>query len=107
MPHYAHVRVEHGSTLYPPGAVVPDDLPGLDDLIAYGSVSTEPFTRKVVVDAQNRVIDPNSARVEAFAGDFTADDIDDPDTDTPSLGPPDSDEQIQHATQHDEGSVDG
>ena len=47
MPHYAHTVVEHGSTKYQPGDVVPDDLSGLDELIEHGSVSTEQFTRQI------------------------------------------------------------
>ncbi len=99
MPHYAHIVIEHGSTKYQPGDVVPDDLPGLDDLAEHGSVSTEQFTRQVTVDAQGRVI--GDAHVETFAGDFTTDDIADPDTVTPSLGRPGDPEQVAHAAQHD------
>ena len=106
MPHYAHTVVEHGDTKYPAGALVPDDLPGLADLLEFGSVSTEPFTRKVIVDAENRVIDPNAAHVEAFAGDFTGEEIDDPDTDTPSLGRPGDPEQVEHAATYDAGEAD-
>ena len=104
MPHYAHTVVEHGSTRYQPGDVVPDDLPGIDELAAAGSVSTEQFTRTVQVDAQNRII--GDAHVEAFAGDFTGEQIDDPDTDTPSLGRPGDPEQVAHAAQHDAGEAD-
>ena len=104
MPHYAHTVVEHGSTRYQPGDVVPDDLPGIDELAAAGSVSTEQFTRTVQVDAQNRII--GDAHVEAFAGDFTGEEIDDPDTPTPSLGRPGDHEQVAHAAQHDAGEAD-
>lgn len=101
---YAHSVIEHGSVKYQPGDRVPDDLPGLDELANYGSVSTEPFTRQVTVDAQGRVI--GDAHVEAFAGDFTGEDIDDPDTDTPSLGRPGDPEQVEHAANHDAGEGD-
>lgn len=104
MPHYAHTVVEHGSVKYQPGQVVPDDLPGIDELLEHGSVSTEQFTRTVTVDAAGRVV--GDAHVEAFAGDFTGDDIDDPDTDTPSLGRPGDTEQVAHAAQHDSGEAD-
>ena len=46
------------------------------------------------------------AHVEAFAGDFTGEDIDDPDTDTPSLGRPGDPEQVEHAANHDAGEGD-
>lgn len=95
MPHYAHTLIEHGSVKYQPGSVVPDGLPGLDELAAAGSVSTEQFTRQVTVDGQGRVI--GDAHVEAFAGDFTTDDIADPDVVTPSLGRPGDPEQLAHA----------
>ncbi len=103
MPYYAHTLIEHGSAKYQPGDVVPDDLPGLDELAAAGSVSAEQFTRTVTVDAQNRVI--GDAHVETFAGDFTGDDIDDPDTTTPSLGRPGDPEQLAHADRHDSGEA--
>ena len=103
MPHYAHTVVEHGSTKYQPGDVVPDDLSGLDELIEHGSVSTEQFTRRVTVDGQGRVI--GDAHVEAFAGDFTTDDIADPTIDTPSLGRPGDPEQLDHAARHDSAEV--
>lgn len=104
MPHYAHTVIEHGSVKYQPGDVVPADLPGLDELADAGSVSTEQFTRQVTVDAQGRVI--GDAHVEAFAGDFTGQDIDDPETDTPSLGSPGDPEQVEHAANHDAGEAD-
>lgn len=104
MPHYAHTLIEHAGSKYPAGSVVPDDLPGLDELAAAGSVSTEQFVRTVQVDAQNRVI--GDAHVEAFAGDFTGQDIDDPETDTPSLGSPGDPEQVEHAANHDAGEAD-
>ena len=103
MPHYAHTLIEHGSTKYQPGDVVPDDLPGLDELAAHGSVSTEQFTRTVQVDALGRVI--GDAHVECFAGDFTTDDIADPSVDTPSLGRPGDAEQFEHAARHDSAEV--
>lgn len=103
MPHYAHTVIEHGSVKYQPGDVVPADLPGLDELADAGSVSTEQFTRQVTVDAQGRVI--GDAHVECFAGDFTTEDIADPEIDTPSLGRPGDAEQFQHAQQHDAGEA--
>ena len=104
MPHYAHTVIEHGSVKYQPGDVVPDDLPGLDELADAGSVSTEQFTRQVTVDAQGRVI--GDAHVETFAGDFTTEDILDPTVNTPSLGIPGDPAQVEHAANHDAGSAD-
>lgn len=103
MPHYAHTLIEHAGVKYQPGQIVPDDLSGLTDLADAGAVSTEQFTRQVTVDAQGRVI--GDAHVECFAGDFTTDEIADPDVDTPSLGRPGDAEQFQHAQQHDAGEA--
>lgn len=102
MPHYAHTLIEHGPAKYEAGHVVPDDLPGLDELVAAGSVSTEPFTRQVTVDGQGRVI--GEAHVEAFAGDFTTEQIADPGTETPALGRPGDPAQVNHAA--DSGGTD-
>ena len=95
MPHYAHAVIEHGSIKYQRGDLVPDDLPGLDELVEYGSVSSEPYVRTITVDAQGRPI--GDAHVEAFAGDFTTEQIADPDVDTPSLGRPGDVAQLEHA----------
>jgi cation:H+ antiporter len=42
MPHYAHVHLEDPRTdrKYAPGDLVPDDLPGLAELVEYGSAGT-------------------------------------------------------------------
>lgn len=101
MPYYAHAVIEDGSKKYQPGDLVPDSISGLDELLEHGSVSVEQFTREVTVDAKGRVI--GDAHVEAFAGDFTGDEIDDPDTPTPSLGRPGDPEQVDHAARHDSG----
>lgn len=103
MPFYAHTVIEHGSVKFEPGHVVPNDLPGIEELIEHGSVSTEQFTRQVTVDGHGRVI--GDAHVEAFAGDFTTDDIADPAVDTPSLGRPGDPEQLDHAARHDSAEV--
>lgn len=101
--YYAQTLIEHNG-LIRPGQVVPDDLPGLEELVAAGSVSTEPWTRTITVDAQNREI--GAAHVEAFAGDFTTEEILDPEVDTPSLGIPGDPAQVEHAANHDAGSAD-
>jgi hypothetical protein len=85
MAHYAHTLLEHNDRRYQPGDVVPDDLPGLEALVAAGSVSTEPFTRQVTVDGAGRVLG-DGPQVARFNGDFTPEQIIDTEVDTPLLG---------------------
>ena len=101
MPYYAHAVIEDGANKYQPGDLVPDSISGLDELLECGSVSVEQFTREVTVDAKGRVI--GDAHVEVFAGDFTTEDILNPEIETPSLGRPGDPEQVEHAAQHDSG----
>lgn len=108
MPYYAHEVVEVGNKRYDLGDVIPEDLPGLDEILEHGTaVHPEPYTRQVTVDAQGRV--QGEAHVEAFAGDFTSEQIADPEVDTPSLGSPGDPAQVEHAATHsaanDEGQV--
>lgn len=100
---YAHAVLEHGPMKYQPGDVVPDSLPGLEELLERGAVSEQQFTREVTVDGQGRII--GDAHVEVFAGDFTTEQIADPAVSTPSLGRPGDPAQIEHAAQHDAGEA--
>ncbi len=58
MPAYAHVHLEDPRTdrKYAPGEEVPEDLPGLEDLRAHGSVGSGPPERRVVALADGTVI---------------------------------------------------
>lgn len=42
---YAHAKIENSETgeVFERGDIVPDDLPGIEDLVEFGSVSKEPF----------------------------------------------------------------
>ena len=42
---YAHARIEHPTSgeFYERGDVVPDDLPGLDEIVEAGSAREEPY----------------------------------------------------------------
>lgn len=67
MPHYAHVHLEDPRTdrKYAPGDLVPDDLPGLAELVEYGSAGTSLPERRVVALADGTVIrEIDSAGIE-------------------------------------------
>lgn len=58
MPHYAHVHLEDPRTdrKYAPGDVIPDDLPGLDELVEHGSAGTSLPERRIVTNGEGQVI---------------------------------------------------
>lgn len=63
MPHYAHVHLEDPRTdrKYQPGDLVPDDLPGLSELVEHGSAGTSRPERRVVALADGTVIRESDA----------------------------------------------
>ena len=83
---FAQVHLEVGAVKYPPGATVPEDLPGLGSLIEHEAVGPSKPTQHVVIDTDGRVVGGDGPSVERFDGDFTHEQIADPKVDTPSLG---------------------
>lgn len=93
MPHYAHVHLEDPRTdrKYLPGDQIPDDLPGLAELVEHGSAGTSLPERRVVALADGTVIreidgagiENRTKHVKVFDGDFTPEEIKDPAVDTP------------------------
>lgn len=69
---YAHALIEFPATqvdgeldpragdLYHPGDEVPDDLPGLDELVEWGSVSDKPWTEDSEKE-RNAMLEPKLA----------------------------------------------
>lgn len=96
MPLYALVHLEdpRTDTVFKPGAVVPDDLPGIDDLIANGAIGDSPREQTVTVNDDGQVIRRideagvvnRTAHIKRYDGDFTPEEIKDPSVDTPLAG---------------------
>lgn len=80
---FAQTVVEYGDTRWNPGDLVPDALPGIDELRASGAVASQPPTA-ALRDGSGALID--TKHIKRFDGDFSPEDIADPDTDTPLLG---------------------
>lgn len=110
MPLYAHVHLEdpRGSVKYEPGKVVPDDLPGIDELLEHGSVGPSKPERNVITNSDGAVIreiDPEGIsnrtnHIKRFNGDFTAKQIKDPKVDTPLAGVHTSEAQHREQEPH-------
>lgn len=92
---YAHVHLEDPRTdrKYLPGDAVPDDLPGIAELIDAGSVGVHEPERRVVTNSANVVvreidsagIENRTKHVKRFDGDFTPEQIADPSVETPLI----------------------
>ena len=93
---YAQCLIEdpRTGTKYIPGDVVPEGIPGLDDLIAGGAVGDAKPERNVRVNSDNRVIREideagivnRTQHIKRFDGDFTPEEIKDPLVETPLAG---------------------
>ncbi len=96
MPLYAHAHIEdpRTDTVIKPGGLVPNDLPGVDDLIASGAVADTQRELNVVLNDAGQVVRRideagvvnRTAHVKRFLGHFTGQQLKDPDVETPLLG---------------------
>lgn len=75
---YAHARIEHPETgeVYERGDVVPDDLPGIEELAEFGSVSEDEFDdpdpyKKSPDNAMQDALRIQAARDRYVAGEIT------------------------------------
>lgn len=74
---YAHARIEHPESgeVYERGDTVPDDLPGLDELVEYGSLSDEEFTDPdpygKIPTIDDSLLYLNEARNKLLSGEIT------------------------------------
>lgn len=96
MPLYAHAHLEdpRSGVVYKPGDAVPEDLPGVDELVDGGAVDDTKPERNVIADSDGNVILEvdsggvvnRTQHIKRFDGDFTPEEIKDPDTETPLAG---------------------
>ena len=74
---YAQVNIEHNGATYRPGQHLPDDLPGLDELVANGSAALAKPTSNVTIDTDGNVLTgPGVHPIHRFEGEVNADEID-------------------------------
>lgn len=83
---YAQTLIEDGDSRYKRGDVVPDSLPGLDDLIAEGTVGPDKPTDTVTIDTDGNIVGDDQPHIARYDGKFTSKQIADPKVETPLLG---------------------